>query len=51
MSRKRLSPIGEEGRKYLKKMGLIDDRYRYGPQGVVAKETGKHKRERKSIGG
>ena len=27
MARKRLSPIGEEGRRFLKEMGSIDDRY------------------------
>jgi hypothetical protein len=50
MARKRLSPIGEEGRKYLKKMGAIDDRYRDGREGIIAKETGKHRRTRKSTG-
>jgi len=38
MSRKNLGPLGEEGRKWLKKMGAIDDRHKYGPEGVVAKE-------------
>lgn len=47
MARRRLSRIGEEGRKYLKKMGAIDDRYRDGREGIIAKETGKHKRRKK----
>jgi hypothetical protein len=38
MPRKNLGPLGEEGRKWLKKMGAIDDRHKYGPEGVVAKE-------------
>jgi len=50
MARKRLSPLGEEGRNFLKKMGVIDNRYKYGPQGIVAKETGKHRRERRFSG-
>jgi hypothetical protein len=48
MARHRLSPIGEKGREYLKKMGVIDNRYKYGPKGIVAKETGKHRHESKS---
>ena len=50
MARKRLSLIGEEGRKYLKKMGAIDDRYRDGREDIIAKETGKHRRGEKSSG-
>ena len=38
MARKNLGPLGEEGRKWLKKMGAIDDRHRNGPKGVVAKD-------------
>ena len=38
MARKNLGPLGEEGRKWLKQTGAIDDRYKDGTKGVVAKE-------------
>jgi hypothetical protein len=38
MARKNLGPLGEEGRKWLKERGAIDDRYKDGTKGVVAKE-------------
>lgn len=47
MSRKRSSPIGESGREWLKEKGLIDNRYKNGFEGMLAKETGKHKRKKK----
>ncbi len=43
MARKNLGPLGEEDRKWLKKMGAIDDRYKDGTKGVKEKEE----RERK----
>ena len=37
MARRKGIRIGEEGRKWLKEQGVLDDRYAYAPEGMVAK--------------
>ena len=49
--KKNLGPLGEGGRKWLKNIGAIDDRYNDGTKGVVAKEKRNLEKGVRRLGG